>query len=390
MIGGVDPGSFCNLDELPCPDFDDYFTRFRSSPFCGQIDPILLFETSRGCWWGQKRQCTFCGLNGSRLTYRSKAPQRDVEELRYLSHRHQIWRACAADNIFDHRYYATLLPLLTKSHLGIGFIFEMRTAVTREQVNLLCGAGLVGAQLGIETFSTPLLQLISKGTTAIQNLQTLKWFTEAGVTVEWNLLYGFPGEDPKEYAALAELLPSLYHLPPPHGCGRVRVDRFSPYFTHPDRYGIVNLRPNTAFAHVFPFPRDTLAKLAYYFDFDYADGRRVEDYVAPLLERVAIWCGLAGSVTLRMFDRGDGVLIIHDTRPGACVFQQRLWGLARTVYLFCESGQTLSKIVEHAAQFNSAAVNEARPTPNAQELDRLAHHGLCGRSLLEPRLTHAV
>ena len=140
------------------------------------------------------------------------------------------------------------------------FMFEMRAAVSRGQVELLRAAGMTGAQLGIETFSTPLLRLINKGTTALQNLQTLKWLSEAGMTVEWNLLYGFPGEDPAEYAALAELLPSLYHLTPPQGCGRVRSDRFSPYFTHPEEYGIANLRPSEAFAYVFPFPRDALAR----------------------------------------------------------------------------------------------------------------------------------
>ena len=101
----------------------------------------------------------------------------------------------------------------------------------------------------------------------------LKWFSQAGIEVKWNFLYGFPGEDPQEYAALADLLPSLYHLAPPGGVGRVRADRFSPYFERPAEFGIVNLRPNAAFAFVFPFPVDCLRRLAYYFEYDYADGR---------------------------------------------------------------------------------------------------------------------
>jgi ribosomal peptide maturation radical SAM protein 1 len=318
-----DRDALSNLDDLPYPDFDDYFDRIRRSPLSYQLDPLFFFETSRGCWWGQQRHCAFCGLNGRCLTYRSKSPQRVVAELRHLADRYDIRRACAADNIFDPRYYGTLLPMLREASLGVRFMFEMRAAVSRDQAELLCAAGMAGVQLGIETFSTPLLKLIDKGTTALQNLQTLKWFCEAGVIVEWNLLYGFPGEDPAEYAVLAELLPSLYHLAPPRGCGRVRSDRFSPYFMHPEKHGVTNLRPAAAFAHVFPFSQDALARLAYYFDFDYADGREVNDYVGPLLERVAVWRELAGNVTLRMVDRGDGVLLIHDTRPGAAAFQQR-------------------------------------------------------------------
>ena len=31
----------------------------------------LLIETARGCWWGERAHCTFCGLNGGTMRYRS-------------------------------------------------------------------------------------------------------------------------------------------------------------------------------------------------------------------------------------------------------------------------------------------------------------------------------
>ena len=34
--------------------------------------PVDVVETSRGCWWGERSHCTFCGLNGMGMTYRSK------------------------------------------------------------------------------------------------------------------------------------------------------------------------------------------------------------------------------------------------------------------------------------------------------------------------------
>jgi ribosomal peptide maturation radical SAM protein 1 len=350
-----DDGRYCNLNELPYPDFDDYFERLRRSPFRDQIDPLFFFETSRGCWWGQKHHCTFCGLNGSRMAYRSKTPERAYDELRYLAERHKVYRGCSADNILDYKYYTTLLPRMKEAGFGLGYMFEMKTNVTRAQADLLLASGMRGAQLGIETFSTPILKLMDKGVTGMQNLQTLKWFSEAGVEIQWNLLYGFPGEDPQEYAKLTELLPSLYHLEPPGGNGRVRSDRFSPYFTRPQDYAIENLRPNAAFQYVYPFPVESLARLAYYYEYDYADGRNVADYVAPLLARIAEWIALKGTVTLRYFDREDGMLILNDTRPCATVFQRRLAGLERAIYLFCDTGRSLAKIVEHVAEIDAAA-----------------------------------
>ena len=330
---GWESGMVENLDELPYPDFDDYFARLARSPLREQIDPLLFFETSRGCWWGKKCRCAFCGLNGDRLGFRSKSPERAIAELRHLVDRYGVRRACAADNILDPRYFHSLLPMLKAAGLDLSLVYEMKTNLTRQQVELLRDAGLGAAQLGIESFSTPVLKLIGKGATAIENLQTLRWFCEAGVEVEWNLLYGFPGEDPAEYAKMAELLPSLYHLGPPRWSGRVRVDRFSPYFEHPERYGIVNLRPSRAFRYVYPFPPEVLGRLAYYFDYDYADGRDPLEYAQPVIDAVAAWRQLAGTVTLRGWDRGDGVLILTDTRPGAEEFQRRLTG-ARAAGLF--------------------------------------------------------
>lgn len=357
---GWEAGVIKDLDELPYPDFDDYFVRLAASPLHNQIDPLLFFETSRGCWWGKKCRCKFCGLNGDRLGYHSKSPARVIDELRHLVDRYDVHRACAADNVLDLHYFESLLPMLTAANLDLSFAFEMKTNLHRPQVEVLRQAGLGAAQLGIESFSTPVLRLIGKGATAMQNLQALRWLSEAGINAEWNLLYGFPGEDPAEYAAMAKLLPSLYHLEPPLAIGPVRVDRFSPYFEHPEQYGLVSLRPSIMFQYVYPFPRDVLERLAYSFDYDYADRRDPLTYAQPVLDAVAVWHELAGTVALRCLDRSDGILILTDTRPGAEEFQRRLTGIDRAIYLFCDTGRTFQQVVEHiATTFAEATVDES-------------------------------
>jgi ribosomal peptide maturation radical SAM protein 1 len=344
-----------DLDAVPYPDFDDYFARLKRSGWRDRLEPLLFFETSRGCWWGQKRHCAFCGLNGSRLRFRSKSPRRALDELRHLVGRYGVRRACSADNILDPRYFDSLLPMLERSGIGLAFVYEMKTNLTRPQVEALLRAGLGAAQLGIETFSTPLLRQIGKGATALENLQALRWFSEAGIEVKWNLLYGFPGEDPDGYRAMAELLPSLYHLAPPLAVGRVRLDRFSPYFDDPAGHGMVCPRPSRAFRFVFPFPDDVLARLAYYYEFDYADRRHPEDYAGPILRAARTWQDLKGQVTLRYFDRGDGVLVLTDTRPGAEMLHRRLAGPDREIYLYCDTGRPLESVAGLAARHGGGA-----------------------------------
>jgi ribosomal peptide maturation radical SAM protein 1 len=345
--GPCQSAQVCDMDALPLPDFDDYFQRLSTSPLREGIEPLLFFETARGCWWGQKHHCVFCGLNGSSMTFRSKSADRAVDELRWLVDRYQVRRACAADNILDHRYFTTFLPRLIEARLDLKFVYELKTNLTRKQIETLLAAGLGAAQLGVETLITPVLKLIDKGATGLQNLQTVKWFSEAGIEVKWNLLYGFAGEEPADYAWLLRLLPSLYHLAAPIAVGQVRADRFSPFFREPAAYGLVNLRPHGAFPYVYPFPQDVLTRMAYYFEHDFADGRRPLDYAAEVVEAAETWQRLDGTVSFRQHDGPDGALVLHDTRPCAASFQRRLAGVDREIYLFCDTGRSLEAIVDH-------------------------------------------
>jgi ribosomal peptide maturation radical SAM protein 1 len=57
-VSGGPPEMVREMDELPYPDFSDYFRDLRQSPASSAVVPTLLFETSRGCWWGAKQHCT--------------------------------------------------------------------------------------------------------------------------------------------------------------------------------------------------------------------------------------------------------------------------------------------------------------------------------------------
>lgn len=348
-VEGGGCGFVATLDALPYPDFGDYFDRLARSPLRDQVDPLLLFETARGCWWGARSHCTFCGLNGGSIAFRSKSPARALDELQHLSRRHGLRRACATDNVMDHHYHRTLLPALREAGLGLELEYELKTNLTREQVQGLVAAGLRAAQLGVESLSTPVLRLMRKGVNAAQNVQTLKWMSAAGVEAKWNLLYGVPGETAADYAGLPDLIARLTHLVPPQAEGPVRVDRFSPYFREPGAFGLGRLRPAAAYRHVYPFDEGSLARLAYYFE---CDGRPagVPDHVRPVLDAVERWRELAGTVTLRQHDLDGRSLLLHDTRPVARAFEHRLTGLDRVLYRFCDRARPLESVVRRARE----------------------------------------
>jgi ribosomal peptide maturation radical SAM protein 1 len=347
-------GFVADLDALPYPDFDDYFARLARSPLRDEIDPLLLFETARGCWWGAKSQCTFCGLNGGSIAFRGKSPDRAIEELTYLRERHGVRRACATDNVMDFRYTRTLMPRLRDAGLDLTFEYELKTNLTRAQVEALVAAGLAAAQLGVESLSTAVLRRMRKGVTAVQNVQTLKWLSATGIEVKWNFLYDVPGEDSADYEALPLLLSKLTHLVPPQADGPVRLDRFSPYHQDPGAFGLPAPRPVPAYRHVFPFPDDVLSRLAYYFDAGDAPHPTPPAYVRPALEALAAWRDLAGTVTLRQHDLGGNCLVLHDTRPVARTFEWRLTGLERAIYQFCDTARSFRRVLERVQEFDAA------------------------------------
>ncbi|HET9212198.1 MAG TPA: RiPP maturation radical SAM C-methyltransferase, partial [Thermoanaerobaculia bacterium] len=161
-----------DLDALPVPDFDDYFQVLGRSRHAGAVRPGLPLETSRGCWWGAVRHCTFCGLNGSSMTFRSKSPARVHQEIRELEERYGISRFETVDNILDMGYFQSLLPALAADGGGEQrrIFYEVKANLRRSQIEALRRAGIVWLQPGIESLHSAVLELMNKGVQAWQNV----------------------------------------------------------------------------------------------------------------------------------------------------------------------------------------------------------------------------
>lgn len=334
-----------DLDALPMPDFDEYYERLRSSPLAGKVDAFLILETSRGCWWGAKHHCTFCGLNGDTMAFRSKSPERAFLEMEYLSSRYNTQRLGCVDNILDMRYVDTLFPKLAESGLELQLFYELKANLRYDQLVKLRRGGLQQIQPGIESFSDQVLSLMDKGCTAFQNIQLLRWCEELGINAAWNLLAGFPGESPSEYDKMAELIPLLTHLNPPCSSSRIRLDRFSPFHARSEQYGFHRMRPSRAYFFVFPLGRRELSRLAYFFDFDYEDGRHPEVYLEPVQREIRRWWEARGTdedKRPKLDARFDGdTVVVTDTRPAARAPSHELNGIEAKVFAECDVATTL-------------------------------------------------
>ena len=331
------------LDHLPIPTYGDWLEQARSSQLLAESELRLPLETSRGCWWGQVEHCTFCGLNGSNMSYRGKSAARALKEISSLAE-YGVKRVHAVDDILDHRYFKTVLPALVEQQHDMQLFYEIKSNVTYEQARLLADSGIGWVQPGIESLSTEILKLMRKGVTAVQNLRLLRWGAELEIGLAWNLLYGFPGERPEEFDQMAALVPALTHLQPPYiEVCQVRLHRFSPLFVDRDAMGIENVRPTQAYYKVFPFDREVVSRMAYYFEHEYRDHPDPNSYIQPLARAVRGWHEEAGQAAFVSLRRGD-VLRLVDTRRVAHERVSVLRGLERDVYLACDHGATAEAI----------------------------------------------
>lgn len=341
-----------NLDSLPPPDYDDWFGQLRQLrlPMLANEGGGLPMESSRGCWWGEKSKCTFCGLNAETIHFRRKSPDRVTTELRghYLRYMqpHGIGQVTMVDSIFSMDYFAGLLPKLRELALPVGIFYETKANLSREQLRELGRSGVLWIQPGIESLSTHVLKLMRKGTTALRNIQLLRDCAEFGVHPIWNFLTGFPGEQEEDYRQMMDLMERVVHLPPPSGFSRFCLQRFSPYFDEAERHGIRNIRPKPFYRHLYPLDDTALARIAYYFDFDYRSDVTPPDIEKPFSAAVTRWQQPHAAGAFLTAAAGDrDTLLISDGRPGALHRQVTLTGLQRGLYEACSVIRSVDDLV---------------------------------------------
>ena len=253
-----------DLNAQPLPDFDDYFERdLPAFLYADQIAAGIPYEASRGCWWGERSHCTFCGLNGGGMNFRAKSAEKIRCEIEALSARHGITRIETVDNIIDMDLFDSLLPEFAEREEKFTLFWETKANLRREQIERFHDAGVRWVQPGIETLDSEILRLIGKGASAWQNLQFLKWCRQYGIHAFWNVIAGFPGEEDRHYAGMMAILPAIEHFQPGN-FSELRYDRYSPYFENAEEYGL-ELRPCRQFEMVYPLSRERLADLVYFF-----------------------------------------------------------------------------------------------------------------------------
>jgi ribosomal peptide maturation radical SAM protein 1 len=305
--------STADIAGLQPPDFDAFFEQQSVVPVASTLETALVLETSRGCWWGAKHHCTFCGLNGSVMAYRKKPANTILEEITQLTARYQTLDIIMADNIIAMESFDDLLPALRRSPADLRVQFEIKANLGPEHIALLRDARVLHVQPGIESLSTSVLKLMDKGVTAAQNIYLLREMEAQNITVSWNLLAGFPGEQEAHYLGMLAAFPNLEHLQPPIGITRILIQRFSPFFDKP-WLGFIERRPSPCYEVIYDRNPTVLHDMVYMFE---SPPQGIGDALIERFEEAIAKWGKAYRRGARLSHRVvDGKVRILDRRSG--------------------------------------------------------------------------
>lgn len=241
MASGCPPGIHKGVIGVHCaretPDFMDFFSGLDSWK---KPSATLVIEASRGCEHGG---CAFCSQNHQR-------PRRE--------HGAEFVAKCL-------RKYENLLPTCglefadTSLPLNADFLskislkrsggkswraFAECRAPSITQMRNLHRAGFDNLQVGIESLQPDILRRMNKNATLLDNICCLRESWRYGIKLVYNIILDMPGTTEKEIEETLSLLPALVHLPPPVALVPFCLQKESPVFKAPGRFGLKNIRPH--------------------------------------------------------------------------------------------------------------------------------------------------
>ena len=347
-----------HLDDLPIPDYGDYFRHLKSLGPEKMFLPKIPMEISRGCWWRKgtghegASGCAFCNLNLQWQGYRAKSNEKAIAEVDALSDQYQSLSISFMDNLLPARGLKSLFAGIQKLGKDLRLFAEMRATTPWDILEAMGAAGMHEVQVGIESLSSSLLKKLNKGTTAIDNLEIMKNCESTGLPdLTGNLILNFPSSDEQDVAETVANLEFVLPFRPLKGIP-FWLGYGSAVWRIPDAYGIKRVRNHPFYNYLFP--PDILRGLRMIIQ-GYQGNIRYQSHLwQPVKEKLDAWKKhydeihqAPGSGPILSYEDGHNFMIIRERRSGTYDMTHRLKGTSRKIYLFCHRQRAMSRILSH-------------------------------------------
>ncbi|ROQ91210.1 RiPP maturation radical SAM C-methyltransferase [Desulfosoma caldarium] len=368
QVGGGGLDQMTNLEDLPLPDYADFF---QEAALLEERTPIfaLPVESSRGCWWHKVREdkpnrrgCRFCNLNVQWRGYRSKKPDRIAMELQTLAQRHGSLRFVFVDNALNSARLLETAAKLQRTGKDFDLFGEVRLPLSRAQVRALRRAGFQKIQAGVEALSNALLRRLGKGTRLIDNVAWMRHCEEFGIENRSNLLLEFPGTTSEEVQETLAVLRLITIFRPLKGVS-FWLGEGSPVAMNATAHGLCAVGNHPYYAALFP---EKLYRRGRFLIKTYRGDRSHQRRLwQPVRQRLAAWQkedaafrAQTGGMTPRLgySDGGEFLLIRRRDQEGQVNETFRLSGPSRDIYLSCLDPVPLEDLHSKHGRFSSRSL----------------------------------
>ncbi len=344
-----------NLDDLPIPEYEDYFNQLQSLGPEKKFLPRVPMEISRGCWWRKSivtkgpSGCAFCNLNLQWQGYRAKSHKRAIAELDGLTHKHRILSVSFMDNLLPSKGLKALFEGIARLKKDFRLFTEIRATTTRDVLAAMGAAGMREVQVGVESLSTGLLYKLNKGTTTMDNMEIMKNCETPGLpNLTGNLILQFPSSDEQDVAETLSNLEFAMPFRPLKGIP-FWLGYGSPVWQMPDAYGIKRLKNHPYYRHLFP--KEIPGDLKFIIQ-GYQGGIRYQRRLwRPVREKIEEWRKnyfrlheLENSGPILSYQDGRDFMIIRQRRYKNHDMTHRLVNTSRKIYLFCQTQRSMQEI----------------------------------------------
>lgn len=257
--------SIDSMENSPTPDFSDFVDQVFNKNALLLPHIFFPFTSSRGCWWGEKNQCSFCGLNTETLKFKSKSSEKVLAEILEFYNTYGVTKFVASDLILPSNYHNTLIEKLATAYpFKFSIFYNVKSNMNFDEVSALKKAGVDNVQPGIENFDDEELKIINKGVTGIQNIAFLKYCTINRMTVYWNILFDKHTTSKEKILELESFLPSLFHLYPPYTIRGMNYPRDSKIYNNRVKNNL-KLVPHALYREIYRLNEVDIDDFAYLF-----------------------------------------------------------------------------------------------------------------------------
>jgi len=215
-----------DLDKIPFQDWSIFSEDRIYKPMAGKIRKTGCFELNRGCPYS----CTYCcNIFWNKLynnkNYRRRSVRRFIDEVKFMKEKYKLEYVYLASETFlsiDEKSFLEFVRLW-KSEINLPFWCETRPeTVNEERIKMLVDAGMSSINIGVESGSPEIREMLHRRMTNEQIINTFKIMKTTPLRIGVNVIIGFPDETRKQIFETVELVRKL-------DVSNIMIHVFNPY-----------------------------------------------------------------------------------------------------------------------------------------------------------------